>query len=152
MINFKFVRFTLVVYVSHKVDLLVTDIILNITSQEHMIFAPLHIGSRLLKFLSKRVRVKKQPRMPLSLTIRGGKDVQLLYTLKVYLILSHQGYISVTIYISIHASKFYVIRHVNFTSISSQLASLNLHRLHIPCPFRFAFRVINSDLFSSHVC
>ena len=66
MINFKFVRFTLVVYVSHKVNVLVTDIILNITSQEHLIFTSLHIGSRLFELFSKEVRVKKQPGMPLK--------------------------------------------------------------------------------------
>ena len=67
MINFKFVRFTLAVYVSHKVNVLVTDIILNITNQEHLIFTSLHIGSRLFELFSKEVRVKKQPGMPLSL-------------------------------------------------------------------------------------
>ena len=67
MINFKFVRFTLVVYVSHKVNVLVTDIILNITSQEHWIFILLHIGSKLFELFSKEVRVKKQPGMPLKL-------------------------------------------------------------------------------------
>ena len=65
MINFKCVRFTLEVYVSHKVNVLVFDIILNITSQEHLIFTSLHIGSRLLNSLAKKVRVKKQPGMPL---------------------------------------------------------------------------------------
>ena len=70
MINFKFVRFTLIVYVSHKVNVLVTDIhvILNITSQEHLIFTSLHIGSRLIELFSKEVRVKKQPGMPLNKT------------------------------------------------------------------------------------
>ena len=66
MISFKFVRFTFVVYVSHSV--LVTDIILNITSQEHLTFTLLHIGSRLFELFSKEVRVKKQPGMPLKLT------------------------------------------------------------------------------------
>ena len=67
MINFKFVRFTFVVYVSHKVNVLVTDIILNITSQEHLIFtSSLHIGSRLFELFSKEVRVKKQPGMLLK--------------------------------------------------------------------------------------
>ena len=46
MINFKFVRFTLVVYFSYKVNVLVTDIILLIRGQEHLIFTSLHIGSR----------------------------------------------------------------------------------------------------------
>ena len=53
MINFKFVRFTLVIYVSHKVNVLVTDMILNITSQEHLIFTSLHIGSRLFTLLNR---------------------------------------------------------------------------------------------------
>ena len=65
MINFKFVRFALVVYVSYEVNVLVIDIILNITSQEHLIFTSLHIGSRLFELFSKEVRVKKQPGMPL---------------------------------------------------------------------------------------
>ena len=59
-------RFTLVVYVSHKVNVLVTDFVLNITSQEHLIFTSLHIGSRLFELFSKEVRVKKQPGMPLT--------------------------------------------------------------------------------------
>ena len=63
MINF-FVRFSLVVYVFHKVNVLVTDKILNITSQEPLIFTSLHIGSRLFELFSKEVRVKKQPGMP----------------------------------------------------------------------------------------
>ena len=66
MINFKFVRFTFVVYVSHKVNVLVTDIILNITSQEHLIFTSLHIRSRLFELFSKEVCVQKQPGMPLK--------------------------------------------------------------------------------------
>ena len=45
--------------------MLVTDIILNITSQEHLIFTSLHISSRLFELFSKDVRVKKQPGMPL---------------------------------------------------------------------------------------
>ena len=45
--------------------MLVTDIILNIASQEHLIFTSSHIGSRLFELLSKEVRVKKQPGMPL---------------------------------------------------------------------------------------
>ena len=63
MINFKFVKFTLVV--SHKVNVLVTDIILDITSQGPLIFTSLNIGSRLFELFSKKVRVKKQPGMPL---------------------------------------------------------------------------------------
>ena len=65
MITFKFVRFTFVVYVSHTVNVLVTDIILNIPSQEYLIFTLLHIGSRLFELFSKEVRVKKQPGMSL---------------------------------------------------------------------------------------
>ena len=62
--------FTLVIYVSHKVNVLVTDIILNITSQEHLIFTSLHIGSRLFKLISKDVCVKTQPGMPSSDSVR----------------------------------------------------------------------------------
>ena len=65
MINFKFVRFTLVVYVSRYVNVRVTDTILNITSYEHLVFTSFHIGSRLFELFSKEVRVKKQPGMPL---------------------------------------------------------------------------------------
>ena len=74
MINFKFVRFTLVVYVSHKVNVLVTDITLNITSQEHLIFTSLHIGSRLFELFSKEVRVTKQPGMPLK-SIQDNREL-----------------------------------------------------------------------------
>ena len=38
MITFKFVRFTPVAYVSHTVNVLVTDIILNIKSQDDLTF------------------------------------------------------------------------------------------------------------------
>ena len=40
---------------------LVTDIILNNTSREYLIFTLLHIASRLFELFSKEVRVKKQP-------------------------------------------------------------------------------------------
>ena len=66
MITFKFVRFTLVVYVSYTVNVLVADIILNIKSQEQLIFTLLHISSRLFELFSKEVRIKKQPGMPLK--------------------------------------------------------------------------------------
>ena len=66
MIYFKRVRFTLVVYVSLKVHVLVTDIILNISSHEHLIFTSLNIGSRLFELFSKEVRVKKQPGLSIS--------------------------------------------------------------------------------------
>ena len=75
MINFSFWGFTLVVYVSHKVNVHVTDIILNITSQEHLIFISLHIGSRLFELFSKEVRVKKQSGMPLKQIEAKRKDV-----------------------------------------------------------------------------
>ena len=65
MITFKIVRFTLVVYIFHTVNVLVTDIILNITSQEHLTFTLVHIGSRLFELFCKEVGVKKQPGMPL---------------------------------------------------------------------------------------
>ena len=58
MITFKFVRFTFVVYVSQTVNVLVTDIILNSTSQEHLTFTLLHKGLRLFELFSKEVRVK----------------------------------------------------------------------------------------------
>ena len=77
MINFKIVRFTLVVYVSHKVNVLVTDIILNISSQEHLIFTSLHIGSRLFELFSKEVRVEKQPRLPVSVQYRNTFTIPL---------------------------------------------------------------------------
>ena len=66
MIKFKFLGFSFVVYVPHTVNKLVTAIILNITSQEHLMFTLLHIGSRLFKLFSKEVCVKKQPGMPLT--------------------------------------------------------------------------------------
>ena len=61
MIAFKFLRFPFVVCVPHAVNELVTDIILNITSQEDLMLTLIHIGSRLFELLSKKVRVKKQP-------------------------------------------------------------------------------------------
>ena len=64
--------FTCVVYVFHTVSVLVTDLILNITSQEHLIFVLLHIGSRLFELFSKEVRVKKQPGMTLSSVLSAG--------------------------------------------------------------------------------
>ena len=50
----------------HTVNELVTDIILNITSQEDLMLTLLHIGSRLFELFSKEVRVKKQPGRPLN--------------------------------------------------------------------------------------
>ena len=70
-------RFTLVVYVSHKVNVLVTDIILNITSQEHLIFTSLHIGLRLFELFSKEVRVKKQQGMPLIEVFKITKKLEI---------------------------------------------------------------------------
>ena len=68
MINFKFLRLTCVhvVYLFHTVNVLVTDIILDNTIREHMIFALLHIDKRLFELFSKEVRVKKQPETPLT--------------------------------------------------------------------------------------
>ena len=66
MITLTFVGFVFVAYVSHTVNVLVTDIILNITSQEHLNITLLHIGSILFDFFSKEVRVKKQPGMSLK--------------------------------------------------------------------------------------
>ena len=68
-------RFTLVVYVSHKENVPVTDIILNITSQEHLIFTSSHIGSRLFELFNKKVREKKQLGMPLK--VKDGKIANL---------------------------------------------------------------------------
>ena len=66
MITFKFLRFPFVVCIPHTVNELVTDIILvNITSQEHLLLTLLHIGSILFELFSKEVRVKKQPGRPL---------------------------------------------------------------------------------------
>ena len=65
MILFKFLRFPFVACVPHVVNKLVTDIILNITSQEELMLTLLHIGSRLFELFSKGVRVKKQPGRPL---------------------------------------------------------------------------------------
>ena len=62
-------RFRFVVCIPHTVNELVTDIILNITSQEHMMLTSLHIGSRLFELLSKEVRVKKQPGRPLRVRL-----------------------------------------------------------------------------------
>ena len=66
MITFKLLRFQLAVCVPHTVNELVTDTILNITSQEDLMLAFLHIGSRLYELFSKEVRVKKQPGRPLT--------------------------------------------------------------------------------------
>ena len=59
-------RFPFVVWVPHTVNELVTDIILNITSQVDLMLTLLHIGSRLFELFRKEVRVKKQPGRPLS--------------------------------------------------------------------------------------
>ena len=74
MITFKFARFTFVAYVSHTVNEHVTDIILNIVSQEHLTFTLLQIVSRLFELFSKEVhvRVKKQTGMSLSVKHYGG--------------------------------------------------------------------------------
>ena len=58
--------------VPYTVNELVTDIILNITSQEDLMLTLLHIGSRLFELFSKEVRVKKQPGTPLN-NRRTGK-------------------------------------------------------------------------------
>ena len=69
MITFKFLRFPFVVCVPDTANELVTDIILNITSQEELMFTLLHIGSRLFELFSKEVREKKQPGRSLNPTI-----------------------------------------------------------------------------------
>ena len=66
MITFKILRFLFVVCVPHTVKELVTDIILNITSQKDLMLTILHIGLRLLELFSKEVCVKKQPGRPLN--------------------------------------------------------------------------------------
>ena len=66
MITFKYLRFPFEVCVPHTVKELVTDIILNITSQEDLMLTLFHIGSRLFELFGKEVRVKKQPGRPLS--------------------------------------------------------------------------------------
>ena len=53
------------VCIPHTENELVTDISLNITSQEDLMLTLLHIGSRLFELFSKEVRVKKQPGRPL---------------------------------------------------------------------------------------
>ena len=53
--------FEVPICIPHTVNELVTDIIPNITSQEHLMLTLLHIGSRLFELFSKEVRVKKQP-------------------------------------------------------------------------------------------
>ena len=63
IVTFRFLRFPFVVYIPHTVNWLVTDIILNITSQEHLMFTLLHNGSGLFELYSKEVCVKKQPGM-----------------------------------------------------------------------------------------
>ena len=68
MITFKFLRFPFVVCVPHTIIERVTDIILNITSQEDLMLTLLHIGSRLFELFSKEVRVNRQPGRPLKLT------------------------------------------------------------------------------------
>ena len=69
MITFKFLKVTWVVYVSHTVNVFVTDIFLNNTSREYLIFALLQISSRLFELFNKEVRGKKQPGMPLIVVI-----------------------------------------------------------------------------------
>ena len=69
MINFKFLRFPFVECAPHTVNELATDMIPYITSQEHLMFTILHIGSRLFELFSKEVRVKKQPGWPLEIVI-----------------------------------------------------------------------------------
>ena len=80
MITFRFWGFPFVVCVPHTVHFvndIVTDIILNITSQEHLIFTLLHIGSRLFELFSKEEHVKKQPGRPLNQILRIGRVAQL---------------------------------------------------------------------------
>ena len=71
MITIKFLRFPFVVWIPHTVNELVTDIILNITSQGDLMLTLLHIASRLFELFSKEVRVKKQPGKPLIVKIES---------------------------------------------------------------------------------
>ena len=61
MITCKCLSFTFEIYFAHTVNVLVTDIliILNITSQEHLIFIILCIGSILFELFSKEVNVTR---------------------------------------------------------------------------------------------
>ena len=60
MITFQLMGFAFVVCIPYTVNELVSDIILNITSQEHLMLTlhVLHIGSRLFELFGKEVRVK----------------------------------------------------------------------------------------------
>ena len=73
MINFKFLRFPFEVCVPHTVNELVTDMNPCITSQKHLMFTILHIGSRLFELFSKEVRVNKQPGRPLRIIVIMSK-------------------------------------------------------------------------------
>ena len=66
MITFKFLRFPFVVSIPNTVNEIVTHIILNITSREHLMLTLLHIGSRFFELFSKEVRAKKQLGRPLK--------------------------------------------------------------------------------------
>ena len=79
-------RFPFVVRVPHTVNEFVTDIILNITSQEDLTLTLLHIGSRSFELFSKEVRVKKQPGRPLQSWYR--RRFKHLYKIKLNLMLS----------------------------------------------------------------
>ena len=54
MITFKFLRFPFVVCVLHSTNELDTDIILNITNQEHLVFTLLHTALILIRTLQQR--------------------------------------------------------------------------------------------------
>ena len=68
MITFKFVRFTSVAYVSHTVNVLVTDIILNIKSQEHLKFT-YYKSVRVIRTLWKRGTCKETTRNAFNVKI-----------------------------------------------------------------------------------
>ena len=65
VLEITFLRFPFVLFVLLTVNELVTDVILNITSQEDLMLTLLHIGSRLFELFGKEVRVKKQQGRPL---------------------------------------------------------------------------------------
>ena len=64
IITFKFLGFTCVVYISHTVNVLVTDIILNNMSRELLISVQDYSNSLAERYI---VCVKKQPGMPLNM-------------------------------------------------------------------------------------
>ena len=77
MITFKILRFTFVVYVFHKVNVLVTDIILNIKSHEHLIFTFYISVSRLFE-LFRRGTCKETTRNFFKAAVRAALVLMVL--------------------------------------------------------------------------